>query len=125
VIVLDASVVMAFLKQEKGWDSVESHLASAALSTVNAAEVLSRYAEVGIDPELVHQQIEAMECEVVAVTMAHALIAAKLRPLTKPLGLSLGDRTCLALALERDCPVLTADRIWAKLNIGIPIKLIR
>jgi len=57
--------------------------------------------------------------------MAHAVITAKLRPLTKPLGLSLGDRTCLALAIDRECPVMTADRNWAKLNIGVPIQLIR
>jgi PIN domain nuclease of toxin-antitoxin system len=66
-----------------------------------------------------------MECEIVDVTMIHALIVAKLRPLTKALGLSLGDRTCLALAIERDCPAMTADRNWAKLNIGVPIQLIR
>src|SRR5512134_2925683 len=103
---------MAFLKREKGWELVDSHLTSAALSTVNAAEVLSRYAEIGVDADFIHQQIEAMECEIVAVTITHALIAAKLRPLTKQLGLSLGDRTCLALAIERNCEVLTADRNW-------------
>jgi len=125
VIVLDASVVMAFLKQERGWEIVAPHLTSAALSTVNAAEVLSRYTEVGVDADFIHQQIEALECEIVPVTMAHAVITAKLRPLTKPLGLSLGDRTCLALAIDRECPVMTADRNWAKLNIGVPIQLIR
>jgi PIN domain nuclease of toxin-antitoxin system len=125
VIVLDASVVIAFLKQESGWERIESHLASAALSTVNVAEVLSRYAEIGVDPVFIQQQVEAMECEIVDVTMIHALIVAKLRPLTKALGLSLGDRTCLALAIERDCPAMTADRNWAKLNIGVPIQLIR
>jgi len=57
--------------------------------------------------------------------VAHALIAARLRPLTRHLGLSLGDRICLALAIERQCPALTADRNWANLKIGIPIQLIR
>lgn len=123
--VLDASVVMAFLKQETGWDVVASHLASAVLSTINAAEALSRYAEIGVDTDFIAQQIEAMGCEIIPVTMAHALIAARLRPLTKPLGLSLGDRMCLALAIERESDVLTADRTWAKLNIGVPIQLIR
>jgi ribonuclease VapC len=125
VIVLDASVVMAFLKREAGWQVVAAHIASACVSTVNAAEVLSRYAEVGADPNFVRQQLGATECEVVDVTMAHALIAARLRPLTKPYGLSLGDRFCLALAIERECAVLTADRSWAMLEIGVPIQLIR
>ena len=125
MIVLDASAVMAFLKQESGWDTVASHLASAALSTANAAEALSRYADVGVDADFIRLQIEAMGCEIVPVTMAHAVIGAKLRPMTRSLGLSLGDRLCLALAIERGCEVLTADRNWAKLNLGIPIQLIR
>jgi PIN domain nuclease of toxin-antitoxin system len=125
VIVLDASVVMAFFKQEPGWDSVATHLRSSAVSTVNAAEVMSRFADVGSDPDFVHQQLVATECEIVPATVAHALIAARLRPLTRHLGLSLGDRICLALAIERQCPALTADRNWANLKIGIPIQLIR
>ena len=41
-----------------------------------------------------------------------------------PLGLSLGDRTCLALALSRKIPAYTADRMWAKLDIDIEIRII-
>lgn len=51
--------------------------------------------------------------------------AARLRPLTRALGLSLGVRACLALALSRGLRVLTADRAWANLNLGITIELIR
>ncbi|MCF8053376.1 MAG: hypothetical protein K9L59_19240 [Desulfobacterales bacterium] len=42
-----------------------------------------------------------------------------------PLGLSLGDKTCLALALTRNIPAYTADRMWAKLDIDIEIRIIR
>jgi PIN domain nuclease of toxin-antitoxin system len=48
-----------------------------------------------------------------------------LRPATKALGLSLGDRACLALARRERLPILTADRSWAKLDLGIPIKVMR
>jgi PIN domain nuclease of toxin-antitoxin system len=48
-----------------------------------------------------------------------------LRPATRSLGLSLGDRACLALAQREQLPILTADRIWAKLDLGIAIKVVR
>ncbi|MDP1833150.1 MAG: hypothetical protein Q8K67_13910 [Geothrix sp.] len=34
--------------------------------------------------------------------------------LTRPLGLSLGDRCCLALAERERAAVLTVDRAWLK-----------
>lgn len=50
---------------------------------------------------------------------------AGLRPVTKHLGLSLGDRACLALAKREVLPVLTADRVWSELDIGVEVRLIR
>jgi ribonuclease VapC len=40
-------------------------------------------------------------------------------------GLSLGDRACLALAMELKLPVVTADRAWIDLDLGIDICVIR
>jgi PIN domain nuclease of toxin-antitoxin system len=37
----------------------------------------------------------------------------------------LADRACLALGLRLGGPVVTADRVWGKLDIGIEIILIR
>ena len=39
--------------------------------------------------------------------------------------LSLGDRACLALALELGMPVLTGDRAWRDLDIGVDIRIFR
>jgi PIN domain nuclease of toxin-antitoxin system len=50
--------------------------------------------------------------------------AALLRP-TSRFGLSLGDRACLALARLRDLPAVTADRAWAKLDLGIRVEVVR
>jgi hypothetical protein len=47
---------------------------------------------------------------------ATSLRSASLRPATRLLGLSLGDRCCLALAQERGATVITADRAWAGLG---------
>ena len=48
-----------------------------------------------------------------------------LRPMTKPLGLSLGDRACLALGLVLNQPVITADRQWSQLNLNLEFRVIR
>jgi ribonuclease VapC len=37
----------------------------------------------------------------------------------------LGDRACLALGLHLGRPVITADRVWASLNLGVEIVVIR
>jgi len=52
------------------------------------------------------------------------LKATELRPLTKHLGLSLGDRCCLALAILENLPAVTADKNWAGLNV-CKIEIIR
>ena len=54
-----------------------------------------------------------------------ALSAAALLPQTRRLGLSLGDRACLALARTRGKPAVTADRAWAELDVDITVRLIR
>lgn len=51
--------------------------------------------------------------------------AARLRLLTRAAGLSLADRACLALAKSLSLPVLTADRAWAALQVGVVVEVIR
>jgi PIN domain nuclease of toxin-antitoxin system len=53
--------------------------------------------------------------------------ALRFSKVTKPYGLSLGDRYCLALGKLLNVPVYTADRVWKELEsqIGVTIKLIR
>ena len=54
-----------------------------------------------------------------------ARLAGELLLRTRSLGLSLGDRACLALAMVLKAPVYTADRIWKGLKLGVPIHVIR
>ena len=56
---------------------------------------------------------------------ALGLRAGALRLATRHLGLSLGDRACLALAEREQLPILTGDGAWALLDIGLDIRLIR
>jgi PIN domain nuclease of toxin-antitoxin system len=125
VIVLDSSALLAILKQESGASIVEGALAEAAISTVNVSEILSKVSDWGLDATAYEKELISLSIEYVDFNFVRAALTAQLRKETRAYGLSLGDRACLALAVERKCAVLTADRNWAKLDLGIPIELIR
>lgn len=128
-VVLDASALLAYFWGEPGANVVESALEKGAvISVVNWAEVLSKAQDKGEDIEafvdkLRQQQFQ--EFEILPLTETDAIQVAKLRTRTKTLGLSLGDRACLALGLRLAVTVLTADRIWENLAVGLPITIIR
>ncbi len=44
---------------------------------------------------------------------------------TRHLGLSLGDRACLALGIALKVPVYTAEKAWKKVKVGVRIHVIR
>lgn len=62
---------------------------------------------------------------VLAFDRLQADVAAAIEPQTRPLGLSLGDRACLALALTRNQPALTADSAWRQVDLPVQIVAIR
>ena len=125
MIVLDASALLALSLGEPGAEQVADVLADAVISAVNLCEVLTRLADLGADPRQAAQDIAARELPVIAFDPAQAILAAALRPATRHLGLSLGDRCCLALAIARKARVVTADRAWAGLDVGVGIDVIR
>lgn len=125
MVALDASALIALLRQEPGHERVEPALEGALLSAVNLAEVLSFFTRDGFDGDELLLRIKRLPIEIVPFSEQHAGIVAALMPITRPLGLSLGDRACLALALARGVTALTADRTWRKLKLGIEIETIR
>ena len=125
MIALDASALLAFLFREEGAERVAAHLSKSCLSAVNLAEVIGRFVRDSHDAHEVLARLAASETELVPFTPEQAAIAAQLIPRTSRLGLSLGDRACLALALSRSIPALTADRDWKKLKVGVSIVVIR
>lgn len=125
VYVLDASALIAYLNGERGSERVEPHLQGALLSAVNLSEVIVRVAELGHPAQDVPEDVAALQVEIVPFSPKHALLAAELRPATRPLGLSLGDRACLALGLERGATVLTTDRVWNELTSPHSIEVLR
>jgi PIN domain nuclease of toxin-antitoxin system len=129
--VLDASALLAYLRDEPGADLVADAIATgASISTVNLGEVLSRVADRGGDPVRVARQMTDRglldgAIMVEPFTSADAVEVARLRPTTRDLGLSLGDRACLALAKRFDAPALTADAAWSKLDLPLELRQIR
>ena len=114
--VLDASAVIAYLYSEMGADNVEPLLENSIISRINATEVLTKIVQDGLTIEEAKETLEKLNLEIAEFDENQSLKTAELRPLTKHLGLSLGDRCCLALAIQEDLPAVTADKNWASLN---------
>jgi PIN domain nuclease of toxin-antitoxin system len=127
--VLDASAILTLLHEEPGASEVTPWIANGVVSAVNLAEVVGKLLEAGMPERSAISAIEALALDVVAFDAAMAVRAGTLRPTTRSLGLSLGlslgDRGCLATAQELELPVITADRTWRELEIGVPIHVVR
>ena len=100
-VVLDASILPAYLLQEPGGEVVDGVLAESVMTSVNWAEVVQKSISAGVE-------VEGM-----------------LWAPTRQLGLSLGDRACLSLGLRLGLTVLTCDRAWAQLPLDVVIQLLR
>ena len=124
-VVLDASALLALLNQEPGSQVVAAALSRAAISAVNLCEVVTKLADAGMPEAAIREVVEGLSLEVEPFDMEQAYEAGMLHTITKSLGLSLGDRACLSLARQLNLPVLTADRTWEQLNIGVAIRVIR
>lgn len=122
---LDASAALALIFQEPGADYVAAVLGEARISSVNLAEVVAKQYDRDVSSRYIALNLAALEVEVVPFDRRMALRAGELRSVTREFGLSLGDRSCLATAEVLDLTVLTADRAWLELDLGIRTELIR
>jgi PIN domain nuclease of toxin-antitoxin system len=125
-VVLDASALLALLHNERGADKVEEAILNkAVISTVNWSEVIQKAIARNIRIDDLDSELTVVGLSFFSFDIQQAHIAGSLWQQTKELGLSLGDRACLALAIHLDLPVLTADKIWQQLDIDLSIELIR
>ena len=115
--VLDASALLAVLYREPGSVAVERYFAQAVVSSVNLSEVAAKLSDHGVDSQEVLEILSGLGLEVREFDTELALMAGALREVTRPLGLSLGDRACLALGIAEGAPILTTDRAWADVPI--------
>jgi PIN domain nuclease of toxin-antitoxin system len=130
--IIDASAILAYLQQETGQEIVESALDAGPswISAVNYCEILGKLHEKGMPLEEAQAAFNDLGLIVVDFDSDLARRAAELRVRTKPIGASLTDRACLALAqrtaeAEPNPIVFTAERSWAKLKWPFRIVLIR
>lgn len=124
-VVLDASALMAVLRGEEGAEAVVACLSRAIISTVNLAEVQTKLVAAGIEEGAAWWHIAELGCASVPFDEGQVRIAGGLVTVTRSYGLSLGDRACLALAIQRRAEVFTTDRIWKNLPLEIDISVIR
>jgi PIN domain nuclease of toxin-antitoxin system len=118
--------VIAVLRDEPGREALTAEiLAESVISTVNMAEVQLVLVRDGMKPEDAWEDASLIVSLIEAFTPEMARLAGSLITQTRPFGLSLGDRACLALAITLDAPVYTADRAWKTLDVGCQIHVIR
>jgi PIN domain nuclease of toxin-antitoxin system len=126
--VVDASALLAFIFEEPTTDAVDL-LEGAAMSAVNLSEVLAKIAERGGNIDEAQQEIESLDIQIIPFDAVQAKLAAALRPMTRRLGLGLGDRACLALGNHLNAPILTADSAWKNLRgtaaLSVAVRLVR
>ncbi|MGK7346027.1 MAG: type II toxin-antitoxin system VapC family toxin [Candidatus Nitrospinota bacterium M3_3B_026] len=123
--VLDASALLALLNGEAGSDKVEEMIPDATASTVNISEVVAKLMDNGAPEDAAREALLTLGLEIVDFNEEMAFEAGKLRPVTRKLGLSLGDRACLATAKVMNLPAITTDRAWLKLKTKIKVRCVR
>src|ERR1700691_2190687 len=104
-IVLDASAILAVINAEPGAEKLTPNLLARAVgSAVNLAEVQAKLVTRGWNSEEAWEDATSPVREVVPFDEKQARVAGDLVSKTQPLGLSLGDRACLALGIALKAP---------------------
>lgn len=129
VTVLDASAIIAFLQGEPGDELVRQALQSGhcVVSAANQAEVIAKALDRGGTPEAIKAILAELAYTVIDIKAEDGVQAGWMRSQTRQIGLSLGDRLCLAVAQRLKAKILTADRPWLAMAepLGIDIRCIR
>jgi len=124
--VFDASAILALIQSEPGADKLTQQIRdSAVASSVNMAEVQGKLVLNGWDPNIAWEDALSCVADVEPQSAGQAKQAGTLVRSTKQYGLSVGDRSCLALAIELNAEVYTTEKLWKNLKLGVPIHVIR
>lgn len=124
-IVLDASALLCLLNDEAGADRVATILTRSVIGATNLAEVVSKLRERGLTLAEVQEVLGGLHLDVRPLSAAQAMTIGDLRPATRTLGLSLGDRACLALAIELGAELYTTDAALARAEVAIAVTNVR
>ena len=124
-VVLDASALLALVQGEPGGGDVGPMLPHAAMSAVNFCETVQRLRRGGMPLEAITMALTPLITEPVPFDRPMAYVTASIHERTRGQGLSFGDCACLALALSRNVPAVTAERTWDACDVGVKIIRIR
>jgi PIN domain nuclease of toxin-antitoxin system len=94
------------------------------ISAVNLAETISKFVERGMDIPDIRRAVERSFLTIIPFDADLAWRAGLLRTTTRHLGLSLGDRACLALAEREGGVAVTCDRAWREVA-DVAVELVR
>jgi PIN domain nuclease of toxin-antitoxin system len=125
-IVFDSSALIMLFAKEPGYEFVKQNLKHAIISSINIAEVYKYCIEVqNLAEDDCRSLIKLSGIKIIDFCEEQALISAKIIKKTKQHGLSLGDRGCIALAMFRNHPILTCDKIWQKVDLDVEFIMAR
>ena len=128
-LVFDSSALLAMIQSERGGERVAEYFLDERnriyMSAVNASEAYAVLMRDGLSEGEAWRSVRLPEIEIIAFGEDDARIAGALWKQTNKLGLSFGDRACVALGLKLGARILTADRQWSKLKLGIAVEMIR
>lgn len=126
-VLLDSSALLAFCLDEVGSDAVARALEEAIplMTATNVAECVSKLVQRGWHPDEVEALLRELDVVVIAEDLALGVLAGEVHARTRAHGVSIADALCLAAALRERVPVLTADRAWGALDLGIAVEVVR
>ena len=116
-ILFDASALLALIKKEPGYEQLEELLASSSISAVNLSEVVSVLTRLGVPKDKILEIVSEIIPEVIPLNYVTAVMAGHLIADTKALGLSLGDRVCIATGIINNMVIYTTDKAWQNLQL--------
>ena len=126
-IVLDASALVAWVRNERGAETVGRMLPVAVAPAPNLTEALHRARFRGhrMSPEELHDHMVAMGLEVESFKQSDTVRAAELllysaeHPGPNRERLSLGDASCIAVAERLQLPISGDDSYWSLLPLTV------
>jgi ribonuclease VapC len=117
---MDSSALLALIKMEPGAEVVSRAMGDGIVSPVIMAESLSKAASLGHDAAEVERRLLETGLRIEPISIDDVRAVAGLYALAKH-DVSLADRFCLALAIQRGLPLITSDRPWR--DLGLPVEL--
>lgn len=125
--VLDASAILAWVFEERGWEVVERIISESGMSAVNFAEVLYVGAGRGYDANDLEGDLADLGLTLLPFggDEARNVLVVKQAEEQAGLRLSMADRACLATAVAYGVPAVMSDGEWERMALPVPVQPFR